>query len=89
MSALREMRDELKFLRGAVPDVAREAAQKIRARYEDDARSKRGNIPPIRVEATGAGVAITAPAWSLEKAAELGQIDEWTELVRNTARERL
>lgn len=92
---LEKSRARLATLRRLPAETAQAAAPRIAEKLRQDATTKRGNVPsfgrmgnvPITAEVRAGGLSVRAPAWVLKKAFELGQVDEWTELVRATARE--
>lgn len=82
-------RDRLIALKSAPEQVARAAAPRVQAKFRQDATTKRGNVPsygkmgnvPIVAKARPEAIVVTAPDWCVDKAAELGQIDEWIDIV--------
>jgi hypothetical protein len=65
------------------------AAARIQEKFRADATTKRGNVPgfgdmggPITVTAQSTGLRIAAPEWVMDKAYELGQPDDWKDILR-------
>jgi hypothetical protein len=72
----------------AADEIKAAAAPRIEDKLRADATTKRGNVPsfgpmgnvPIHAEPIPEGIAVTGPDWVMEKARELGQVDQWTEI---------
>lgn len=78
--------------------VARGAAARIEAKLRSDATTKRGNIPsygkmgnvPIAVEvALDDSIHVRGPGWVLQKAQQLGQVDQWIDIVHDESAKAL
>ncbi len=86
-------RKRLIQLKTAPAEVARAAAPRIEAQFRSDATTKRGNVPsygdrgnvPITAEARPEAILVTGPDWCVQKAAKEGQIDGWSDIVREEA----
>jgi hypothetical protein len=89
-AALDYLRRRIVQVRKAPAEALRVAASRIESKLKDDARTKRGNVPcfgemgniPIRAEVTGLEIHVHGADWVLRKAAEKGQVDEWTGILR-------
>lgn len=65
----------------------RNAAVRIQRKLQADATTHRGNVPSgIVAEARPEAVTVTAPSYVIKKARELGQIQEWKDIVRDECR---
>ncbi len=84
-------------LQRAAFEVCEESAPIIEAKLRSDATTRRGNVPSfgpmgnvqIAVEVRPEAIVVQGPDWVLEKAQELGQIDEWTQMVLDVAGAKL
>ncbi len=79
------LRIRLAELMAAPQTIAERAAPRIEAKLRADATTKRGNVPGFG--ALGGTVSVDAPAWVMKKANELGQTEEWAEIVAEEARD--
>lgn len=70
------------------------AAARIEAKLRADATTKRGNVPaygpmgdvPIEATATADSIKVRAADWVMGKARDLGQPDEWTDILASEVR---
>ena len=93
LPAIDLIRKRIERIKAAPAVVAALAAPRIEAKLRADATTRRGNVPsygkmgnvPIAVEARPEAIVIHGPDWVLRKAQELGQVDEWAGIVRDTA----
>lgn len=60
---------------------AQSAAPKIADQLRRDATTRRGNVPPVVVVASGPTVTVTAPDWVMRKAEEKGQPETWAAIL--------
>lgn len=95
-------RARLDDLLRAPATAAQRAAPRIEARLQEDATTRRGNVPqfgpgadghpggyvPISVTAKGTEIDIKAAGWVLDKAREKGQVAAWTEIMKEELRRR-
>jgi len=91
------IRQRLIDIRGAPFAAARGAAPRILRKLRADATTRRGNVPsfgrmgdvPIAIEvrdtASAATVVVKGPDWVLKKAQQLGQVEEWKEIIHDEA----
>lgn len=84
----------------APADAAGRAAPRIEAKLQADATTRRGNVPqfgpgakghpggyvPISATPVSDGVDVKAAGWVLDKAREKGQVEEWTDILREELR---
>lgn len=88
------LKTRLRRLVSAPAEIAFRAAPLIERKLRDDATTRRGNVPsygrmgdvPIAVDVRGTSLEVKGPDWVLEKAREKGQVEEWAEIERETAR---
>ena len=62
------------------------AAKRIEAKLRADATTKRGNVPEISATDTANAVFVTAPEWVHTKAKDLGQPDDWKDILAEEVR---
>jgi hypothetical protein len=87
------LRERIERVKACPYQTATEAAPLIGEQLRAAATTKRGNVPsfgkfgdvPIAVRAEGTSIVVTGPDWVLKKAQQLGQVDDWTKTVRDTA----
>jgi hypothetical protein len=92
-AAFDRIRERIVRVKGAPAVAAAAAAPRILAKLRADATTRRGNVPsygemgniPIAVEALPEAIVVRGPDWVLRKAAKLGQVDEWADIVREEA----
>jgi hypothetical protein len=84
----------IKAANEAVSKIAAAAAPLVQERFRTDATTNRGNVPsfgrmgdvPIVAEARPHMIAVSGPAWCVEKARQRGQTKEWRNIVQGEAR---
>jgi hypothetical protein len=78
--------------------VARGAASRIEQKLREDATTKRGNVPsygkmgnvPIVVEVSlDDAIHVRGPGWVLQKAQQLGQVEQWIDIVHDESAKAL
>lgn len=85
MSTLAAARQRLETIKTAPARALAAAAPRIQAKLRADA--KRGNLDgPITATAGPGGIVVSAPAWVLKKAEELGQPAQWADIVAQEIR---
>lgn len=84
------LRDRMRQIEEAPRAALVRAAARIEAKLLADAQGKRSAPPPgISVRATPSGIVVTAPAWVMKKARELGQPAEWAAIEAEELRAEL
>lgn len=81
------LRKRLKDIESAADRAKPRAARRIAAKLRSDAKSRIGKVPPIEVQVTGAGIAVSAPDFVIEKAKEKGQPAEWADILAEEIRD--
>lgn len=95
-------RARLDALLRAPATAAERAAPRIEARLQEDATTRRGNVPqfgpgadghpggyvPISARAVPDGVDVHAAGWVLDKAREKEQVAGWVEILKEELRRR-
>ncbi len=92
---LAALRSRLESLRAAPQRIAVASAARIQAKLREDSTTGRGNVPsygkfgavPSVAVGDASEIRVTGAGWVIDKAKELGQVEEWAGIVGDTARD--
>jgi hypothetical protein len=88
--ALDRMQHRIREIRAVAPRALGSASAQIEETLRSDSKSKRGNVPsygkfgnvPISAAANDTEIRVTAAAWVIARARDLGQPAKWAGIIR-------